>query len=836
MSGTVEYGIDLGTTNSCIARWESGSVRVFQNNDLMNVTPSAVHILKTGRVIAGRRARAALLTDRGNVEIEFKRRMGQKYAKTFPASGITYTAEELSAEILKALREDVRRQTGVEASTAVITVPAAFKALQCEATARAATIAGFFEAPLLQEPIAAAMGYGIKPEASDQRWLVFDLGGGTLDIAVISTREGRLTVLNHLGDHLLGGKDVDRLIVERIVLPAVEEEYDLGDTGPASARATLLPRLHILSEEAKIDLSSDTQVVISLFDLGEDDAGNPIEMDVPFTRVELEGLMEPIVDRCCSQAAKALEGARLTGADLDRVLLVGGPTQSPFLRAALQNSIEAPIDLSVDPMTVVACGAAVYASTLETSQRWDSAPAADAVKLKLAFDPVCVAAECEVHGRLVDQQADIEVKIEADGGFWTSGWMKPGDEGLFVVSAPLREADTTTFWVYARNSRGQLLETDIPDFVVRHGLIPTAPPLPHTLSVEVLGAGGQAELDPVFSKGVQLPAETTVRYRAAHPLVPGDPSSDLAIKLWEGEYLEVPDANEWVGCVILANDHISRTVPEGAEIEITITVTASRLIEVEAFVPHLNQGITGSLFVGEQQDYGELSSDVEEEVEDYRRRLVDLEDQLEVVDDDSLHQALDELRGSLEELEGNLDEAMELSEELDPDDARRAVERARAIRGDLGRLERAWQEHTESNETALSTEETEAARGVVEKYGTAFDKQQFAKLSRKLEQAAAVGDKAAFVAISKEMNALRWRVLSDQDWFWRDIFEDLSSPGVYFVDRDEAQRLIAEGREANTTGDGQRLRTTVRALWRLQPDEDVDEARDRVMRSGLRRF
>src|SRR6202166_3526305 len=142
MTNTVDYGIDLGTTNSCIARWEGGTVRVFQNNDQMNVTPSAVHILKTGRVIVGRRGAAALLTDPDNVAVEFKRWMGQKDRKRFPAAQRDMSAEELSAEILKSLKEDVRRQTGTDITAAVITVPAAFGALQCEATARASALSG----------------------------------------------------------------------------------------------------------------------------------------------------------------------------------------------------------------------------------------------------------------------------------------------------------------------------------------------------------------------------------------------------------------------------------------------------------------------------------------------------------------------------------------------------------------------------------------------------------------------------------------------------------------------------------------------------------------------
>ena len=284
MTDTIDYGIDLGTTNSCIARLDAGSVKVFQNNDQMNVTPSSVHVLKNGRVIVGRRAQAAVLTDPDNVSMEFKRWMGQKDRKRFPAAQREFSAEELSAEILKSLKEDVRRQTGVDVTSAVITVPAAFGALQCEATARAAQIAGLEEAPLLQEPIAAAIGYGARPDVNDQRWLVFDLGGGTLDVAVVSTRDGHLNVLEHRGDNLLGGKDIDRLIVDQVILPAIEQNYDLSKLGPNGVRNALIPRLRIKAEEAKIDLSTANDIVISLFDLGHDDSGNLIDMEISLKR------------------------------------------------------------------------------------------------------------------------------------------------------------------------------------------------------------------------------------------------------------------------------------------------------------------------------------------------------------------------------------------------------------------------------------------------------------------------------------------------------------------------------------------------------------------------
>ncbi|MDT5295713.1 MAG: molecular chaperone HscC, partial [Acidobacteriota bacterium] len=195
MSEYIDFGIDLGTTNSCVAQATGGEVRVIQNNDQMNVTPSVVRVLKSGSLMVGRRAYNAVAEDPDNVAQEVKRLMGQRYSKSFPASGRAMTPEEISAEVLKSLLADARRRTGEEVRAACVTVPAAFTALQCEATARAAQLAGLEEHPLLQEPVAAAIAYGAGPGVRDQRWLVFDLGGGTLDVAVVSTRDGRLNVL-----------------------------------------------------------------------------------------------------------------------------------------------------------------------------------------------------------------------------------------------------------------------------------------------------------------------------------------------------------------------------------------------------------------------------------------------------------------------------------------------------------------------------------------------------------------------------------------------------------------------------------------------------------------
>jgi molecular chaperone DnaK len=838
MAKTIDFGIDLGTTNSCIARWESGAVKVFRNNDQMSVTPSAVQVLKSGRVIVGRRAYHALLKDPDNVAVEFKRWMGQKDRKRFPAADRELSAEELSAEVLKALREDVQRQTGGEVSTAVITVPAAFGALQCEATARAAQLAGLRDAPLLQEPIAAAIGYGAQVGTAGKHWMVFDLGGGTLDIAVVSTTGGRMNVLEHRGNNLLGGKDVDRAIVDTFLLPALESNYDLRASGPHAARHSLLSKLRLKAEEAKIDLSTMGEVVVLLADLGEDDSGTTIDMEVTLTRAQLETLMTPLLEKCCALARDALTGARIRAADLDRILLVGGPTQSPVLRSMLAARLGTPVDFSADPMTVVGQGAAVYASTLESqgTATSDRNRSTATVHVKLAFEPVCANLECTVGGRVVDPTPGVEIKFEAKAGGWSSGWMKPR-EGLFETTVPLRESDVSTFWVYLRDAQGQLLDTDNPEFTVRNGLVPSAPPLPKTVSIEVVGASGNTLLDAVFPKGTPLPAERKVKYRATHALAPDDPSSDLAIKLWEGEYLDDPSANDFVGNVLLPHHVVSSRLPQGSEIEVTIQINASRLISVGAFIPYLNKRYDERLYIPQrdEQDFADLSRGVASETANYRERLNTLERRLGDGTDDSAREEMTAIRRDLEDLEKGTEASTHTALPAEPDDAKRVVEGSKTVRGRLDRLERATERKSGLSGPAL-TQSVELSVEVVTQFGSALDKQQLSMLRRQLDQAAAKSDDKTVSRICEEVEALRFRVLFKHDWFWKEIFESLRQPSTGFIDWTEARRLIGEGDAATTRGDGETLRKVVHELWKLLPQGGAEATRDRALRSGLRRF
>ncbi len=223
---TIDFGIDLGTTNSSIAVAVGVATEVIRNSLDSEITPSAVYIHNNDTLWVGQSARAKITDQRATdaVALEFKRRMGTGFEYLL-RGGRKMRPEDLSAEVLKALRGDVVRRLDEDPAAAVITVPAAFELPQCDATKRAADLAGFTYSALLQEPVAAALAYGYQKMDRKACWLVFDFGGGTFDAALVTSRDGTMHVVNHGGDNFLGGSDIDWAIVEQLLAPQIASEF-----------------------------------------------------------------------------------------------------------------------------------------------------------------------------------------------------------------------------------------------------------------------------------------------------------------------------------------------------------------------------------------------------------------------------------------------------------------------------------------------------------------------------------------------------------------------------------------------------------------------------------
>jgi molecular chaperone DnaK len=572
---------------------------------------------------------------------------------------------------------------------------------------------------------------------------------------------------------------------------------------------------------------------------------------MPLTRTEVERETEWLIDQALRLADEVLVGARVTGKDLDRILLVGGPTQMPSLRAAIAARWEAKLDFSLNPMTVVARGAALYAATIESEGEFlvqATAGASDNSsrsspknqKLLLAYEPVSATLAATVAGRLVEPGADLaEIKVDAEGGYWTSGW-SPVRAGAFELPVVLQEGKSSRFFVYSRDVHGTLIDVVPDEFSIRHGLVVSAPPLPHTIAVEVFKSSGRSELDPVIKRGTPLPAERSARYRSDRLCKVGDVETSLAIKLWEGEEFSDAEANTWVGNVKIDAREVRRSIPEGSDVELTIKIDASRLITVEAFVPHLNQHFSNKLYVAqeEERDYATLAVAVPEQTDDYRARLQRLESA--VADESHVTVKQDEdvkrLQEEIDELASEAQTSASTASH-DPDQAKRIVETSRNVRRKLAQLEKAVGVNPQAAiRLAEVMSASEGASAVVERFGSALEKKELQLLAKQLERALEKEDERALETMRDAFDSLRWRVLSAQDWWWREVFDSMKTPGHSFLNRAQASKLFNEGEAAIRAGSGTQLRAAVRELWKLQPRDELEQDQERALRSGLRRY
>jgi len=439
---TIDFGIDLGTTNSAVAVLNGVAPEIIKNNEKdADITPSAVYIGKKGNIRLGEAAKSRILDEGGDVYTEFKRRMGTDYVYKFKSSGLERKPEDLSAEILKSLKGDVQQKTGEVLESAVITVPAAFELHQCDATRKAAQLAGFKDSPLLQEPVAAALAYGFQADGQKAYWLVYDFGGGTFDAAVIKAEEGSIHVVNHGGDNFLGGSDIDWAIVEELLVPRLLKEFSLEDfsrehsglDGKWRRPFVLLKRA---AEIAKIELSINK--TSSLDCRFEDLNGEPVEFECELTQSDIIRVAEPIIQRSVEITKKVLHEKNLPRESVERIILVGGPTKAPYFREMLKAQLGIHLDHSVDPLTVVAKGASVFAGTQKVSTGPKVAPAIGEFHIDLKHKPVGLDSSPIVGGTVSGSSAQdltgYTIELVNAKTQWRSGKIPLNADGVFMTN------------------------------------------------------------------------------------------------------------------------------------------------------------------------------------------------------------------------------------------------------------------------------------------------------------------------------------------------------------------------------------------------------------------
>jgi molecular chaperone DnaK len=354
-------GIDLGTSNSAAAVMMGGKPTIIPAAEGTSIGgkafPSYVAFTKGGELLVGEPARRQAITNPDNTVVAAKRKMGTNHV--FKIQDKEYKPQQISAFILQKIKRDAEAFIGEKIEKAVITVPAYFDDNQRQATKDAGTIAGLDVVRIINEPTAAALAFGLDKSKEDMKILVFDFGGGTLDVTIMEMGGGVFEVMSTSGDTQLGGTDMDKVIIDYVVNDFRKKTgIDLTKDNVA------MTRIREASEKAKIELSSVMETEINLPFISHDPSSGPKNLEIQLTRAKLEELINPIVEKCRPSVEKALEDAKLSKSDISKIVLIGGPTRIPLVRKFVASIIGKEPEAGVDPMEAVALGAAIQAGII----------------------------------------------------------------------------------------------------------------------------------------------------------------------------------------------------------------------------------------------------------------------------------------------------------------------------------------------------------------------------------------------------------------------------------------------------------------------------------------
>lgn len=804
-------GIDLGTTNSAICSYDGETVRLYKSPDQNDVTPSAIFIDRRGNKYLGKRAYDSAAKNPDNAATKFKRMMGTSTPVKLSAVNITMTPEECSAEILKLcfgyLPEEIRNSgnTGT-----VITVPAAFNQMQKDATLAAAEMAGLGNVALMQEPVAAVMCV-MKQRKGDGIFLVFDLGGGTLDIAIAESISGRVSLLAHGGVAMCGGTDFDRSILDNIVKPWLLEKFDLPEDFSASSKYKSLLRMCLwAAEKAKIELSSKEESVISLneSDLGvTDESGSEVYVDIPFERRQLDELIANKVDEAIQSGRETLEKAGLSAHDVERIVFIGGPTQYKPLRDKVAFELGIAPSTDVDPMTAVAEGAAVFAESIDwASQTRGRKSARGAISaggsLDLSFN--YIARTPDSKARVVAKiggtaAAGTEFQIDSLDTGWSSGRMALKDGA--TVELTLAKPGENTFKVFVFDAKGgpvALREDRI--VIARTAASIDAIPASHSIGVEARDKlGGRLVLDFLVREGDQLPKKGKKVFKTEESLKAGSAGS-IKFKLWEGEITDPLNDNRFIGMFeIKGSDFDDGVIAAGAEMICEYEVLDSGNITMEVSVPSIGGSFhSGRNFYSRQEgqiDYTKASKLVEEESEHAMQRL---EDMASKIDDPRLDQA----REKLEQAESIK------SGETDPELAKQAMDNVQEAKRLLAL---ARKEHLKVIRQMELDNAVEFFDKHVREHARSTEANAFDNLA-KTAQRAIDNNSGDFEAHLDDLRGKNFMILWRQDWFVIDRFKWLAKDAYLFPDAREHAQLVNAGAEALKANDMNKLRAVVAQL------------------------
>ena len=820
MQGTVNFAIDLGTSNSLIAKFERGTVQVFKNpNGFKETLPSIVGF-RNDRILIGDQARSYAERDAKNVASRFKRKMGTTEVIKITALETTKTPVELSAFVLKELKQFV--QTGEAVDAVVITIPASFDTVQTNATKEAGLQSGFKQVILLQEPIAASLAYANASKSTDLRnsqWLVYDLGGGTFDVALVRIVEGDLTVIDHEGDNYLGGSDFDALLLEKVIVPELARRgtfsnllNDLrSESGKYNKLWTVL--LH-KAEEAKIELSTKSSAEI---DLGlvrglEDDNGKPLDSIITVTRSEFEEAIKEAVDATADMMKRIVTRNSLQPSDMKFVLMVGGATYSPYVRNRIEQLMGISVNTSIDPTNAVVVGAAYYAGTKEMAceQNESAKGAAREVRVRCVYSrnsqetQELFSAKCEgaIEGLLY--------RIKAQDGSFDSGLMPLTSR--IMEDLPLREDAFNFFTFQVFDKANNRVPLDFETIQITQGRYSVAGQLlPEDLClVKDDLATRDTRLDRIFGRNAVLPTKGKKTVEVGKTVMK-DSRDEVMIMVVEGPAENHSSANKPIGVLRISGHQVSRDLLKGTEIDLTFEVSESRDVTVSAYLNGTGQSFS-QVFAPQQRKVE--TKMLAAEIVALEGRLQSEIDEAEKLGKADVSEKLVKLESEIQSL---ISEASGLIEDDVTDDKFKLEDRKRKLAQEIysvtssKRLDIARADYAEAKDSAAR---------LVEDSGDDRERHRLTEVIARESSFIHSNNPERIQLATGELQRLRMEILFRTPAFLVEMFNDLVEGRVALNDQIQVKQLVENGKRLIAAENWDDLRQVNIRLWDLMPDQE----------------
>jgi molecular chaperone DnaK len=819
----IDFGIDLGTTNSLISKFSGGKVQVFKNpRGHKEGLPSIVGFRKD-KILVGDKARDYAAKDPKNVKSRFKRKMGTSESFKIESINVSKTPEELSAFVIKELKGFV--QSGETVDTAVITIPASFDTIQSNATKEAGKLAGLKEVVLLQEPIAASLAYANKDDSialQNSQWIVYDLGGGTFDVALVKIVEGELIVIDHEGDNFFGGTDLDSLIVEKLVVPHLETkgkfEDLLGQMKSASGKhEKSWYRLLDASENAKIELSTDTSTEIE-YEI-EDDEGEELEGVITITRSQFESLIKSKIEETADMLKRILTRQSIQPSDLAFVLMVGGSTYIPYVRTLVQELMNIPVNTDIDPTNAIVIGSAFYAGSCPESLHSDkSAPdiSNNAIKVKATFVPNTQDIE-ELFAAKVDGEIEgLTYRIHSTNGAYDSG-IKPLSMRI-NEELPLRAGEYNIFDFNIFDVTGNKIDHPHQQIQIAQGRYSVAGQvLPEEISlVKDDLSSKDTILEKIFERNCIIPSRAKKTVEVAKTVIKGSSESPLKIMVVEGDSENHAMSNKPIGTLEIIGDQLAKDLLKGSEIDITFEISASRDLTVSAY---LN---------GTDQEFSQIFNPTKREVSPTQlgADILHLEDTIysEKEENSGNAEVEKELSTVLKEVQELLLDAGNLSEDSITDDKFKLEDKKRKVAQRLHQITSSKRlEQSKSNYKEVK----QTIGEIVQEAGNDQEKHRFRDVVRREEVFLTSNNYMSIESAKNELESIQSAILFRTPKFLVNVFEYLVNNRVAMNDQFQANSLIETGKGLIHNQQWTELGMVNTRLWELMPQDErnVDQTK-----------